>query len=73
MQILLIRHVLVSDYIWIVLMIPLGKLLVPEPVGNYESKSQDQDDHNLVAVSQLISLRLTSAIREIMQTITPVV
>lgn len=76
MQILLIGHVLIRDDVWIISLISFGKFIVSESVGNHKSESQDQDDDDLIALSEPAFqrlYRLTSAIRDIMQTITPVV
>ena len=47
MQILLIRHVLVSDDVRVVSHIALGKLLVSKLVWDDERQSEDKDDNNL--------------------------
>jgi hypothetical protein len=75
MQVLLVGHVFIRNDIGVISLIALGKLFVSELVGYDESKSQDQDDHDLIVISfkPRRPKQPTSAIREIMQTMTPVV
>jgi len=47
MQILLIGHILVRDYLWVISQVALGKLLISKLVGDGERESQDQNHNNL--------------------------
>jgi len=47
MQILLIGHILVRDYLWVISQVSLGKLLISKLVGDGERESQDQNHNNL--------------------------
>lgn len=77
MEVLLICEILIGLHLWIVSLVSLGEFLVTVPVWQYECESDEQDHYDLVDISRAIASQRrdtqTSAILEIMQTITPVV
>lgn len=74
--VLQVRLILVRGDIGIIGGITLGETLVPALVGNHKGQAEQQDNHDLrgqlVATDCERSLQLTSAIREAMQTVIPV-